>query len=186
VKETKDVNSKNRLFPCGRPRPKALAPISPARISEYQKVLRKFLRERKLKYSEQRWLMAKLILETGGHLDSQEIIEKVRAKHPSIGAATIYRNIKVLCDAGILEPSHQNMNGRDVFELTDDSHHDHILCLDCGEVFEFQNSNIESLQEDIARNLRFSPRGHRHVIHGHCDFLKSKELGTKKMGAIKS
>jgi Fur family ferric uptake transcriptional regulator len=178
VKDTKSPSQ--RHFPCGRPRPREAPPLTESKIDEYHRMLRKFLSEKQLKYSEQRWQMAKLILETGGHLDATEMIEKVRSKHPSMGAATIYRNIKVLCDAGIMQPTHQNMEGRDVFELSNESHHDHILCLDCGEVFEFNNSKIETLQDDIAESMNFQPKAHRHVIQAHCIYLKEKQKSSRK------
>ncbi len=162
-------------YPCGRPRQNPQPPPSRKKIEEYKQSFKEFLMEKKLKFTEQRWLMAKLILETGGHLDAQEIIERVGKAHPSIGAATIYRNIKVLCDAGLLEPTHQNIHGRDVYELPDESHHDHILCLDCGEVFEFKNPRIETLQDTVAEQMDFSPTAHRHVIHGHCRYLEDKQ-----------
>ena len=72
-----------------------------------------------------------------------------------------------------------DISGRDVFELSADSHHDHILCLDCSEVFEFKSPKIESLQDEVARVLKFTPQGHRHVIHGHCEYIKSKTAKTR-------
>jgi Fur family transcriptional regulator, ferric uptake regulator len=169
-------------YPCGRPKEAPQPPPTRKKIEEYKQAFQDYLVRKKLKFTEQRWLMAKLILETGGHLDAPEIIDRVGRVHPSIGAATVYRNIKVLCDAGLLEPTHQNIHGRDVYELPDESHHDHILCLDCGEVFEFKNSHIENLQDVIAEKFDFRPKAHRHVIHGHCRFLeeRQKKLRRKK------
>ncbi len=136
--------------------------------------LRDYLTREGLKYTEQRWTIARLILETGGHLDAQDIVARVKAEHPGIGAATVYRNIKVLCDAKLLEDSHRSPDGRVLYELPDEHHHDHIVCTDCGEIFEFHDDEIEDLQVKIAQNFGFKLEGHRHLIQGRCNYLKKK------------
>jgi Fur family ferric uptake transcriptional regulator len=77
------------------------------------------LSESSLKFTEQRWAIAKTILLTGGHLDAQQIVDKVKSQFPGIGAATVYRSIKVLCEARLLERSHQDVGGRVLYELPD-------------------------------------------------------------------
>lgn len=169
----------HKILPCGRPLPAVSAPPTPQKMNTYREELKKFLATASLKFTEQRWNIAKIILQTGGHLDAQEMVRRVKKAHPSIGAATVYRNIKVLCDAGILEPTHQNIDGRDVYELPDEDHHDHILCIDCGEVFEFNNESIESLQVKVAKEFGFNLTGHRHMIHGACDYLQKKKSSRR-------
>jgi Fur family transcriptional regulator, ferric uptake regulator len=169
-----------KVLPCGRPIPAVSAPPSLQKLNTYRQDLKDFLSSEGLKFTEQRWNIAKIILQTGGHLDAQEMVRKVKKAHPSIGAATVYRNIKVLCDAGLLEPTHQNMEGRDVYELPDEDHHDHIICIDCGEVFEFNDAKIESLQSKVAKDFGFRLTGHRHMIHGSCDYLKRKKVELAK------
>jgi Fur family ferric uptake transcriptional regulator len=164
----------SRKLPCGRPLPPPPPPPGAKRLGEIRESLKVYLSREGLKFTEQRWRMVQLILETGGHLDAQGIVSKVKKAYPSIGAATVYRNIKVLCEAGILEPTHQNMDGRDVYELPQDDHHDHILCVDCGEVFEFSNDGIHDLQDEVARDFSFQLKGHRHVLHGSCAYLKAR------------
>lgn len=163
-----------RALPCGRPLPPKHAAPTPARLLEWQSRLRAYLSSKRLKFTEPRWTIARLILETGGHLDAQELLARVKRRSPGIGAATVYRSIKVLCEAGLLEASHQDTRGRILYELPDDHHHDHIICLDCGHVFEFHDEKIETLQERAANANGFRLEGHRHVIHGHCEFLRKK------------
>jgi len=165
----------SKTLPCGRPMETPHSPIDASQLIEIQKKLRTYLSQEKLKYTEQRWQIAELILKAGGHFDAQTIVDIVNKAHPEIGAATVYRNLKVLCDAGLLEKSHQSVDGRELYELPDDEHHDHIICLDCGEILEFQNQKIEALQEHIASSFSFELSGHRHVIHGRCDYLKNRK-----------
>jgi Fur family ferric uptake transcriptional regulator len=159
-----------KTLPCGRQAVPSLALPTAEKFAEWQTRLRKFLAEHTLKYSEQRWKIAQIILSTAGHLDSQEIVDKVKRKHPAIGAATVYRNIKVLCEAKILKESLNDLNGRVVYELFDEDHHDHIVCTNCGEIFEFHSEKIESLQDEITQKLGFTPVRHRHVIYARCKY----------------
>jgi Fur family transcriptional regulator, ferric uptake regulator len=164
-----------RKPPCGRPsaRPVTAAP-KPQKLLEWQQQLRTYLSEQNLKYSEQRWKIAELILSTSGHLDAQNLVEQVKQQHPGIGAATVYRNLKVLCEAKILKESLVDAHGRVVYELFDDDHHDHIVCTDCGEIFEFHNDRIEALQNGLIRDMKFSQVKHRHVIYVKCEYAKSR------------
>lgn len=143
------------------------------KMLEWQSQLREYLSSQNLKYSEQRWKIAEIILASGGHLDAQGLVERVKELHSGIGAATVYRSIKVLCDAKILKESLVDPQGRVIYELFDDDHHDHIVCTDCGEIFEFHNDKIESLQNGIIREMQFSQVRHRHVIYVKCNWLKS-------------
>jgi len=133
-----------------------------------------YLRERQLRFTEPRWKVAVSILLSGLHLDSRDIVAAVKKRDPGVGEATVYRAIRLLCDAGILEESHQSTSGRTVYEIADDEHHDHILCTDCGEVFEFHDETLEKLQVQTARAQGFSLVGHRHLLIGKCSFKQNK------------
>jgi Fur family ferric uptake transcriptional regulator len=157
-----------KTLPCGRAPMEHSGVPAVAKLNEWHQQLRDFLTAQGLKYSEQRWKIAELILSTGGHLDAQGIVDRVKHKHPDIGAATVYRNLKVLCDANILKESLTDPHGRVIYELFEDEHHDHIICLDCGEIFEFHNDKIESLQTTVAKSMNFTEVKHRHVIYAKC------------------
>jgi Fur family ferric uptake transcriptional regulator len=163
-----------KVLPCGRswcPEPEAPRAI---KLGVWQDKLKRYLAEKGLKYSEQRWKIAEIILSSGGHLDAQTLVDKVREQHPGIGAATVYRNLKVLQDADILKESLTNPQGRTVFEVFDDEHHDHIVCVDCGGIFEFHSERIEAIQNEIISEMGFEPVRHRHVIYVNCRYKKAK------------
>ncbi len=162
------------LLACGRPKPPL--PLAPTdeKLEDYHQKLRAYLSLKKLKYTAQRWQIAKSILKTAGHVDSGQIVNQVKALHPSIGAATVYRSIKVLVQAGLLSESHQTADGRILFERPDEYHHDHIICVNCNEVFEFHNEEIEKLQNEVSTQILFKPVEHKHVIRAECQYLKNK------------
>jgi Fur family ferric uptake transcriptional regulator len=162
------ISKKN--LPCGRPKPERQSLRSAAQLLKWQKQLREFLISRDLKYTEQRWNIAELILSTGGHLDAQDLVDRVHEVHSGIGAATVYRTLKVLCDALILRESLTGENGKVYYELYDEEHHDHIFCLDCNQIFEFHDEKIENLQEAVLKKMDFKELRHRHVVYAKCTF----------------
>jgi len=173
----REITKKGLTLPCGRS-----APVFPVlesdRFEKWQDDLKSYFKKNGLKYSEQRWKIAKLILERRGHFHTQEIVQEVTKAYPGLGAATVYRNLKTLCDAKILKETLVDAQGRVVYESYDEAHHDHIVCLDCNEIFEFHNDEIEAQQEVVARELDFKEVRHRHIIYAHCE-LKRKSIKKK-------
>lgn len=168
---------KGLTLPCGRNAP-VFPVLESARFEKWQTDLKAYFKKSGLKYSEQRWKIAKLILERRGHFHTQEIVQEVTKAHPGLGAATVYRNLKTLCDAKILKETLVDAQGRVVYESYDEAHHDHIVCLDCNEIFEFHSSEIEARQEAVASALSFKEVRHRHIIYAHCE-LKRKSAKKK-------
>ena len=162
------------LLPCGRERPHPESHARPDALakSRWHEKLDRYLANQNLKRSEQRWQLAELILDEGAHLSAQQLVQKVAQKYPGIGAATVYRNLKVLCDAEILRETLSDASGRAVYEPFEDDHHDHMVCLDCQAVFEFASPEIERIQEDLLQREGFTEERHRHVVYVRCKRLK--------------
>jgi Fur family ferric uptake transcriptional regulator len=163
----------SRILKCGREAP-VRRKLQGEDLQAIRVRLESYLRERQLRFTEPRWKVAESILLSGLHLESRDIVSAVKKRDPGVGEATVYRAIRLLCDAAILEESHHSASGRTVYEIADDEHHDHILCTDCGEVFEFHDEALERLQEETARSQGFSLVGHRHVLMGKCSFKQQK------------
>jgi Fur family ferric uptake transcriptional regulator len=166
-------SSSGRTLPCGRIRQAPVTPPSPKQFEIWQNQLRNYLISQGLKYTEQRWKIAELILTMNKHMDAQGLVDQVKKRHSDIGAATVYRTIKVLCDAAILKESLTDAHGRIFYELSEEQHHDHIICLDCGEIFEFCDQKIETLQSAVIEKMGFEEVRHRHVVYAHCTQNKS-------------
>ena len=87
--------------------------------------------------------------------------------HPNIGYTTVYRTMKLLCDAGLATERHFD-GGVTRYEI-EHEHHDHLVCLRCGKIIEFECAMIEKTQQEIADRYRFRVLRHRHELYGHCD-----------------
>ena len=101
------------------------------------------------------------------HLSAEDVYRLLLSENLEIGLATVYRVLTQFEQAGILSRNYFE-TGKAVFELNEGSHHDHIVCLDCGRVEEFQDDEIEKRQHEIADKHGFEIVDHTLAIYGHC------------------
>lgn len=113
-----------------------------------------------MRMTEQRRIIARVLSGAQDHPDVEELHRRAVAIDDNISISTVYRTVKMLEDAGIIE-RHDFGDGRARYEQMPDEHHDHLIDLRTGRVIEFRSEEIEALQEAIARRLGFRLRGHR-------------------------
>ncbi|MFG1401214.1 Fur family transcriptional regulator [Xanthobacter sediminis] len=113
-----------------------------------------------MRMTEQRRVIAQVLSFAEDHPDVEELHRRAAAIDDNISISTVYRTVKMLEDAGIIE-RHDFGDGRARYEQMPDEHHDHLIDLKSGQVIEFRSEEIEKLQEEIARRLGFKLRGHR-------------------------
>ena len=101
------------------------------------------------------------------HLSAEDIYKQILKSGEDVGLATIYRVLTQFEQADILVRHHFE-TGKAVFELNEKTHHDHIVCLQCGYVEEFFNNEIERLQEEVAEELGFKIIDHSLYISADC------------------
>src|SRR5690606_23766331 len=99
---------------------------------------------------------------------------RLAARHPEVGKATLYRNLPILVESGVLCEGPTDPDGQTLYELAGEEHHDHIFCLDCRKIFEFHDEAIERRQDAVAESMKFHTKGHRHVVFASCDYLSTK------------
>ena len=102
------------------------------------------------------------------HLSAEDIYRVLVAEHSDIGLATVYRVLTQFEQAGLLSRQHFEA-GKAVYELHDEQHHDHLVCLDCGHVEEFYDAEIEKRQSAIAKSRGFTLADHALSLYAHCD-----------------
>ena len=101
------------------------------------------------------------------HLSAEDVYKSLMAEGIDIGLATVYRVLTQFEQAGLLSRQHFE-TGKAVFELNQGGHHDHLVCLQCGKVEEFYDSEIEKRQSEIAKKSGFELRGHSLALYGDC------------------
>ena len=127
-----------------------------------------FLHSRNLRLTRQRELIVKAFLAQKEHVSAEDLYLKVKKKAPEIGYTTVYRTLKLLAEANLA----QARNFRDGFFRYEPAHqvehHDHLICRKCGDISEFVNEHIETMQEEVARENGFRITDHTLDIYGIC------------------
>jgi Fur family transcriptional regulator, ferric uptake regulator len=101
------------------------------------------------------------------HLAAEDVYRALMSEGLDIGLATVYRVLTQFEQAGILQRHHFE-SGKAVFELNEGTHHDHLVCVQCGRVEEFYDSEIEKRQVKIAKDRGFSIREHSLHLYADC------------------
>ncbi len=98
------------------------------------------------------------------HMSAEDIYKELLKADEDIGLATVYRVLTQFAAAGLVT-RHNFEGGHSVFELADGEHHDHMVCVDTGEVVEFVSEDIERLQDEIAKRHGFELLDHSLVLY---------------------
>jgi len=119
-----------------------------------------------LKMTEQRRVIAQILSDAEDHPDVEEVYRRASVIDQKISLATVYRTLRLFEDSGIIQ-SHDFGGGRARYEASDDdTHHDHLINLDTGEVIEFFDEELEALQDKIAKRLGYSIVDHKLELFG--------------------
>jgi Fur family ferric uptake transcriptional regulator len=123
---------------------------------------------RGLRSTGQRELICEVFFASREHASLDDILLRVRAENPRVGYATVYRTMKMLVESGVAN-ERRFADGVTRYELRDaGTHHDHLICLNCGKIVEFKEPRIEQLQEQVARRYGFQVRYHKHELYCVC------------------
>jgi Fur family transcriptional regulator, ferric uptake regulator len=150
-----------------------------AMTQDYQ--FQQFIREHKGRLTPQRqWIAQEFFALSGGHYDVQELHEYLKSKGKIINPSTIFRTLKLLVQAGIAV-ERQFRKGNTKYELNV-GHHDHIICLSCNSIVEFDSPKLERVQAQIIEGLGFEMAYHKHEIYGYCEACRraQKSLGSRR------
>lgn len=132
-----------------------------------KEVCKRMIREMGLKVTWQRLAILASLASEGVHVTAQEVFESIKKKHPEIGFATVYRFLRRMTEKEVVtEVRVGGLPAR--YELTPLRHHDHMTCTQCGKIVEFENEQIEALQEQVAKGHHFRLTGHVLELYGIC------------------
>ena len=112
------------------------------------------------------------------HISAEDVYKILLELGEDIGLATVYRVLNQFDDAGILTRHHFE-GGKSVFELTGANHHDHLVCLKCGKVVEFEDDVIERRQLEIAKSNGIKLTHHSLYLYGECEDTAQCKLNAQ-------
>jgi len=141
-----------------------------AQVARLRQRFADYVQKQKLKSTQQRDVIVDQFLRSTGHISIEDLLARVRKKAPKVGYATVYRTLKLLADAGIAA-ARQFGDGQTRYEVMGEGHghHDHLICVSCGLILEFENDTIEQLQDEMADRLGgFQLVRHKLELYGLC------------------
>ncbi|MEA2076939.1 MAG: Fur family transcriptional regulator [Candidatus Marinimicrobia bacterium] len=132
-----------------------------------------FLRTEGMNITPERLNILDEVLKQKGHFKIDDIIRKMGRAEKRISRATVYRSIKTIDDAGLIKYI-RSINDEKIYEVVK-GHHDHMICKICGNIIEFHDRDLETLQDAVCRSYDFTPTRHTMKIFGICAKCKESD-----------
>ena len=143
-------------------------------VEQLRARLNDYMAKHGLRSTEQRRLVTEMFFSTSEHLSIEDLLDRVRVEEPKIGYATVYRTLKLLKECGLAFERHFG-DGVSRYEVAwADEHHDHLICLECEKIVEFEDDAIEVLQHSVAERLGFELVCHKLELYGICADCQAK------------
>jgi Fur family transcriptional regulator, ferric uptake regulator len=142
-----------------------------------------FLAQKKLRLTRPRRAIIEAVFSTDKHFTAEELLAWAQQRDRSVSRATVYRTLPLLTESGLVRE--MDFGGDHKFydpNYAERPHHNHIICLDCGKIVEFESRQIEQLENEISRRLGFSAKTHRLQITATCDEFRRLGVCSKRNG----
>lgn len=135
----------------------------------FVRLFARYLRERGLPVTRQREAVAEVVFSSEDHLSVDDIEQRLRDEDEKLGKATIYRTLDLLVRSKLVE-EHDFGEGFKRYEhrLSRQPVHEHLICLECGTVIEFQSSDVQKIEAEVTAEHGFKPARHKLEIYGLC------------------
>ena len=131
--------------------------------------LKKIVKQKGLKYTEQREIVLNILIHAEDHLTAEEVYNEIKSENgaSNIGIATVYRALSFLEEVDLITSINFGTDGKK-YESNAKSHHDHLICTECGKIIEFLDEEIEKRQDRIAKKNKFKITSHSMQLYGVC------------------
>ncbi len=135
-----------------------------------------FVRDKGLRCTKERKVIVEAVFSNHGHFTVTDIVREIRARGGSSSPSTVYRNIPLLIESGLIREAERSFCKQEqVYEhVYGHRHHDHLICDECGRVVEFADHAIEILQREAAIRHGFTLTRHFMDLHGLCADCRAK------------
>jgi Fur family ferric uptake transcriptional regulator len=145
-----------------------------------KEILKKFLKDRGKRLTKERSSILQNAFSYHGHFNPEALYLKIKETGMKVSRASVYRTLSILSECGLIEKVMKTDQGT-IYEHTfGHEHHDHMHCVSCGGIIEFYSKDIESLQEELCRRMKFKGVTHTLEIRGHCKKCQKKKKGKEK------
>ena len=133
-----------------------------------------------LKKTRQRDAIVREFVKARRHITAEDLHRTVARRYPAVGLVTVYRTLKLLAQAGVAKERRFGANESRYEPVVGVGHHDHLICTACGGISEFENVEIEGLQDRVASQHGFLIQDHKLELYGLCRECRKPKRGTRK------
>ena len=142
--------------------------LNDQQLSDVKDRFAEFLRERQLRKTPERFAILEEIYRATDHFDADELYVKLRQGNVRVSRATVYNTLDLLMECSLVR-RHQFGEKQAKYEAAHSyAQHDHLICEDCNELFEFCDPRIQGIQEMVAEIFQFDVVRHSLNLYGHC------------------
>lgn len=134
-----------------------------------------YLTEKNLRPTRERFLLLEEVLRTSGHFDADELFASLSAKGLKASRATVYNTLDLLVECGLISRYRFGENHSRYEKAFGRPRHDHLICLECGDIIEFVNEKLEKIQKEVCEEKKFRLQNSTLQIFGVCSKCQKKE-----------
>jgi len=143
-------------------------------IAASKQTLSEYLRQKGLRATRERFLLLEEIMRTNKHFDADELYASLIAKGLKASRATVYNTLDLLVDCGLISKYRFGENHSRYEKAFGKPRHDHLICLECGDIIEFFSEKLAKIQKEVCEEKKFSPRNATLQIFGVCSKCQAK------------
>ncbi len=157
--------------------------LAPQQILEVRRIFSDYLKKKGLRQTPERYLIFDEVYASEDHFDADELFLRLKGRDVTVSRATVYNSLDLLIECNLVV-RHQFGNKQAKYEPSFSYwQHDHLICMDCNEVFEFCDPRIQGIREMIAEIFNFEIEQHSLQMHGRCKREKCPNIEKKKLAA---
>jgi len=138
-------------------------------------ILKNYLLEKNLRPTRERFLLLDEILNMNGHFDADQVYANLSKKKLKASRATVYNTLDLLVSCGLISRYRFGENHSRYEKAFGRPRHDHMICLECGEILEFMTPKLETIQKEVCREQKFQPHNSTLQIFGICSRCSSQK-----------
>ena len=144
-------------------------------IAAARETLTQYLTEKRLRPTRERFLLLEEIMRTSGHFDADELYTILTGKGLKASRATVYNTLDLLVECGLISRYRFGENHSRYEKAFGRPRHDHLICLECGDIIEFVNEKLDKIQKEVCEEKKFKPHNSTLQIFGICSKCQSKK-----------
>lgn len=145
-----------------------MSSLTQQQIEEVSRIFSAFLKQRSQRHTPERFAVLDEIYATDDHIDADELYLRLKQKGGRVSRATVYNTLDLLLECDLVVRHQFGKNQAKYERAYSYWQHDHLICIDCNQLFEFCDPRIQSIQEMVAEIYQFDIKHHALNMYGHC------------------